>query len=346
MQTKLFLSSMLLTICFIACKKEGPEGPAGAPGPQGPNGIGSADPNIYNKWQVVSGLPGTKYVIIKNDNSFYQLDSAAYGFKDLYSDMAFITGSQIACFSLYNYSISNDTLTLTNSYGTVILKKNPNAPDETQWVTVVTEIDSIANPVATGDGRQDIGFDGTNILWTGDYNSTTVYKINPATHAISGTLPLSTNYSGGQINYAASNIWIANNTIVDKVNPANGSVISTSPTLSTNGSITGMALAGQNLWYSNWQGNVSTWDIISNTITPQFQCRATGMEYVNGYLYLFRDNSIYKCQLTPFFAAVTTYTIPSIDGGNNGGITYDGSKFWVVKYNYSQNTYSLVKLSI
>lgn len=339
---KIFLGFILITTCFFACKKEGPEGPAGA---QGPNGIGSADPNIYNKWQVVSGLPGTKYVIIKNDNSFYQLDSAAYGFKDLYSDFAFITGSQILCFSAFNYVISNDTLKLTNSIQTVILKKNPNAPDETQWVTVVTEIDSIASPVANGDGREDIGFDGTNILWTADATVNTLYKINPATHLVSGTLPLSTSYYYGQVNYAASNIWISNGATVDKVNPANGAVLSTSHALAPNYALRGIALAGQNLWYCDWQGNISTWDIISNTITPQFHCYVSGMEYVNGYLYLFRGNSIYKCQLTPF-AAVTTYTIPSIDGGNNGGITYDGSNFWVVKYSYTQNNYSLVKLSI
>ncbi|MEO6239809.1 MAG: hypothetical protein ABIQ40_00670 [Bacteroidia bacterium] len=345
MKTRILFSFILLTSIFSACKKEGPSGPAGPPGSPGVNGIGSPDPNIYNKWQVISGLPNTKYVIIKSDNSYFQLDSNAYGFKNLSSDAALITGSQIACFNLFNYIISNDTLTLVNLYGTVILKKNTNAPDETQWVLPFTEIDSIASPVTNGDGREDLGFDGTNILWTADASSNAIYKINPTTHSVAGTVPLTNTYYYGQVNYAAANIWISNNATVDKVNPSNGNVISTSPTLTTvTGPLTGMALAGQNLWYCDWQGNISTWDIISNAITPQLQYRTEGMEYVNGYLYMTKGNKIYKCELSPTFKVVASYA-----GDNNAsyqGITYDGSHFWVVKYNYNQNNYSLVKLSI
>ncbi len=343
MKTKTLAGAFLLLCLIAACTKEGPPGPAGSQGPQGPGGSGTPDPNIFHKWEVVSGLPNTKYVIIKNDNVYYQMDSAAYGFKDIYGATALITGSQIACWSIYNYLVSNDTLYLDNSSETIVLKRNDNAPDETQWVISVTETDSIASPVLNGDGREDIGFDGNNILWTADANSSIIYIIDPPSHAVIGQYTLSTNYSYGQINYAASNIWISNGTTVDKVNPANGSVLATSPSL-TSSTLTGIALAGQEMWYSDWQGNIATWDIISNAITPQLQYPVNGMEYVNGYLYMVSGNKIHKCQLSPF-KAVATYAIGSANASYSG-ITHDGSRFWVVKYNYNQNSYSLVKLSI
>lgn len=340
MKTNAILYACIVLTTLAACTKEGPPGPAGAPGPQGPGGSGSADPNIYGKWEVVSGLPNTKYVIIKNDNSFYQLDSLDYGFKDMYSDMALITGSQISCFGLYNYAISNDTLRLINANSTVILKKNSNSPNETQWVITTSETDSIANPLANADGRQDIGFDGTNILWAADYSASSIYKIHPATHAITGTIPLAASYYYASVNYASSNMWISNGTVIDKVNPANGNVIATSPTLCAS-TIQAIALIGQDMWYCDGQGMLSRWDIISNAVTPQFELRANGMEYVNGYLYIVKYNKLYKCQLSPFMC-VATYALP--DNTAYYGLTHDGSHFWVVKD--VQNEYRLVKLNI
>lgn len=341
--TRIFLIIALgiVLAALAACTKEGPPGPAGAPGPQGPGGIGSPDPNIYTTWEVVSGLPGTKYVIIKSDNSYFQLDSLEYGFKNLSSGMALITGSQISCFGLYNYTISNDTLRLASSSGTAILKKNAGAPDETQWLLAASVVDSIASPIANGDGRQDISFDGTNILWTADANVSGVYKINPSTHAITGSIPLSASYYYASVNYASSNAWISNGTVIDKVNPATGAVISTSPPLVVN-IIPAMALVGQDMWYCDWQGMLSTWDIVSNAVTPRFQLDASGMEYVNGYLYVIAHGRMHKCQLSPFLA-VATYSLPS---NSYHGLTHDGSHFWAVRYRASQNGYELVKFNI
>lgn len=340
MKTRTILSVCIFLSALAACTKEGPPGPAG---PQGPGGNGSIDPAIYAKWEVVSGLPGTKYFIIKTDNSFCQLDSLAYGFKSLYSDMAFITGSQIAAgFGVYNYAISNDTLRLSNSIGTVILKKNANAPDETQWTIAASITDSIPSPVPNGDGREDLGFDGTNILWAADASVSALCQINPVTHAVSGTIPLSANYYYPSVNYASASVWVSNGTAIDKVNPASGAILSTSPALSAN-AITAMALVGQDMWYCDWQGALSKWDIISNAVTPQFQLEATGMEYVNGYLYIVRYNMLYKCQLSPFMA-VATYALP-VGNHSYHGLTHDGTHFWVVQHR-PQNTCRLVKLTI
>jgi hypothetical protein len=330
---------------FTSCKKE--EGPAGPEGPTGPTGITTTpNPAIYAKWEVVSGLAGTKYAIIKSNNSFYQLDSAQYGFKALQSDLAFITSSQITIFySTYNYSITNDTLRLTNLNNNIILKKNANAPDETQWVIYISATDIINNPAIGGDGRQEIGFDGTNILWSGNWNSSTIYKINPIT-ATSTTLSLAGNYYSAGVNYAAAAIWISNYNTMDKVNPSTGAIISTSPVLTSGSRIVSHALIGQNMIYSDGNGNVSSWDISGINITPLFNHYFYGMEYVNGFLYLLEGDAVYKCQVSPFQVMTSYYIDSPLVGSNMGGITYDGSHFWVVGENNYTGEYKLVKLSI
>ena len=342
---KAILLVALAISLFTSCKKE--EGPAGPEGPTGPTGISTTpNPAIYAKWEVVSGLAGTKYAIIKNDNSFYRLDSAQYGFKSLQSDMAFITSSQITIFySTYNYSIANDTLRLKNLNNNIVLKKNTNVPDEALWVIYVSVLDTIDNPAIGGDGRQEIGFDGTNILWSGNWNSSTLYKINPTT-ATSTTLSLAGNYYSAGVNYAASYIWISNYSTMDKVNPTTGAIISTSPVLTSGSRIVAHALIGQNMIYSDGNGNVFSWDISGATIVPLFTHYITGMEYVNGFLYLLDGNQVYKCQLSPFEALTSYYIDSPLVGSNMGGITYDGSHFWVVGEDNYTGDNKLVKLSI
>ena len=51
----------------------------------------------------------------------------------------------------------------------------------TAWVTHLSVTDSIDNPEVGGDGNQDIGFDGSHILWSGSMNSTKIYRIDPET---------------------------------------------------------------------------------------------------------------------------------------------------------------------
>lgn len=343
---KFILFSAFIASLFISCKKEGPVGPQGPTGPTGPTGITTTpNPAIYGKWEVVSGLTGTKYTIIKSDNSFYQLDSAQYGFKSLESTLAFITTAQITVYmTTYNYSITNDTLRLTNISDSIVLKKKANAPDETEWVTYVSVTATIDNPEIGGDGRQDIGFDGTNILWSGEWNSSTLYKINPAT-ATSTSLSLWGSYYSAGVNFASSFIWISNNNTIDKVNPTTGAIISTSPVLSSS-RIVSHALVGTDMIYCDGSGNISSWDITGVSITPLFSQYVHGMEYVNGFLYLNEGHQVYKCQLSPFEVLITYYIDSPFVGSNMGGITYDGSNFWIAGEDPDTGDYKLVKLDI
>jgi len=339
---KASLVFFLAFIIFTGCKKEGPTGPEG---PAGPTGSTTAvNPAIYGKWQVLSGMPGTKYYILKTDNSLFRLDSADYGFKSMQSTMAMLTYTQINAFStIFNYTISNDTLNLTNFTYNVVLKRNNNTPEESAWMTVVTVTDSIESPTGS-DGREDIAFDGTDILWTSASSSSTLYKINPSTHAVVN-FPLAHSYYYGAVNFATF-YWISDDDVIDKVNTTTGAVISTSPILTTS-QIKSNALIGSDMWYGTWNGEVLMWNIVSDVITPLFSLYVEGMEYTGGFLYIFSGHNIYKCQLSPSFEAITTYYVdyPHVSG-NNGGITFDGSHFWVVGYNYNIGEHKLYKLSI
>jgi len=332
----------LSIILFFSCKKEGPEGPAG---PEGPLGISTTpNPELYNKWEVISGLPSTKFVIIKNSNYMYLLDSTQYGFRSLTKDLAFITSTQLRAFMVtFNYSICDDTLRMTNNNDSIVMLKNIYAPDETAWVTFVSVTDTLYNPLTGGDGRQDIGFDGTNILWAGNWNTSTLYKINPST-GTSTTLSLSGNYYSPSINYASFSIWIVGNNTINKINPTTGTIISTSPTLCSS-RIKSLALVGQKMFYSS-NGYIYTWDISTDEILQHFPFDAIGMEYCGGYLYFLQDNKIHKCQLSPFKCLITYYIDSPVLNGNQGGLTYDGSHFWVAGLDSYNNEYILVKLSI
>ncbi|HNW98838.1 MAG TPA: hypothetical protein PKK00_10555 [Bacteroidales bacterium] len=331
------------SIIFTECKKEGPQGPTGPTGPQGATGYSTdPDPDLYGKWQIVSGLSETKYIILKNNNILYALDTVDYGFRSLRVDLAFITYAQIEVFmNLFNYTISNDTLVLSNQTETIVFKKNDNAPDETEWVTFVTVSDSIASPVTNGDGRQDIGFDGMNILWTAESNSNTLQKINPVTHAIS-SLTLSGTYYYGGVNFTNPDLYISNNNKIIKVNPSTGAVISTSPTI-TSGRIKALALVGQTM-YCSADGYIYTWDISTNAVLQHFPFDADGMEYVGGYLYFFQDSQIHKCQLSPFKCIASYYVNHKIKTSYNGGITHDGANFWIASSDQS-NQYYLYKIN-
>jgi hypothetical protein len=334
--------TLVIFTLMISCKKEGPEGPQG---PAGPTGISTApDPALYNKWEVIYGLPSTRYVIFKNDNYVCVLDSTQYGFRSLSKALAFITSVQIKVYTTtYNYSIHGDTLRMTNNSDSIVLLKNADTPDETTWVTFVTVSDIINSPLPGGDGRQDIGFDGTNILWACDWNYDKLYKINPLT-STNTILSLAGGYYAPSVNYASAAIWIVNSTTIDKLDPSTGNVLSASPVLCT-GMIRSLALIGQKMYFSS-DGYIYTWDISTNEILQHFPFNASGMEYNNGYLYLLDEHHLHKCQLNPFHCVLTYYIDSPLAGSNMGGLTFDGSNFWVVCEDSDIYEFVLAKLAL
>lgn len=341
---------LCLALSFIvSCKKDKYTGPQGPEGPAGPTGTASSpDPALFTKWTVVSGLSETRYIIFKNDFSINLLDSAQYGFKTISSDLAFITDKQLYYdYSAYNYVVINDTLKITNQTDTVVLKKNTNAPDMTTWVTYLNVIDSINNPVVGGEGHQDIGFDGNYILWSGSWNSSKIYRINPETGSHT-SLNLSGNYYNAGVTCVAPSIWIADISTFDQIDPSNGSVLNTSPVISSEG-IRALAISGGgSMVYCTPTGKVFSFDMVShfNMWLFTYPGDFTGMEYVNGFLYFFGGHYLFKWQVSSFGVVSSYYIDSPLFDNETGGITYDGTHFWVVGKNPNTDEYKLLKLNL
>jgi len=341
---------LCLALSFIvSCKKDKYTGPQGPEGPAGTTGIASSpDPALFTKWDVVSGLNETKHIIFKSDFSINLLDSAQYGFKTISSDLVFITNNQLYYdYTVFNYVIDNNTLKITNKTDTIVLKKSTNAPEMTEWVSYLNVIDSIDNPEVGGDGNQDIGFDGSHILWSGSMNSSKIYRIDPETGSHT-TLSLSGNYYNAGVNCVAPSIWIADISTFDQIDPSNGSVLNTSPVISSGG-ISALALdAGGSMLYCTPTGKVFSFDMVShfNVWLFTYPDGFTGLEYVNGFLYFFRGHYLYKWQFSSY-QIVTSYYIdsPLLDN-ETGGITYDGTHFWVVGQNPNTDEFKLLKLNL
>lgn len=339
---KIILQLALVLIVFASCKKEGPQGPEGPSGPAG-NSL-TVNSELYGKWQVVSGLADTKYLIIYNNNLTYLLDSLEYGMKKMHEDMAMITYAQIYLHNeVFNYTISNDTLRLTNFSKNIVLKKNSNAPAETQWLTFVTVTDSIPSP--TNDiGYFDIGYANGKIAWTAKSPSDTLFLINTTTHDVSYLSITSAN--NGSV-YCANSFWISSDNRIYQVSSNNGLILSSSPVLGTE-RVQSLALVNSNSMWLCIDNIIKTWDVLTNDITQLGELYCNGMEYVNSYLYILQDDLIFKCQLSPTFQVVQTYYInnSNLNFWGNGGITYDGTHFWIVGQNINTYQYGLYKLCL
>jgi len=340
---KVILQLALILIVFASCKKEGPQGPEGPGGPAGTSL--TVNPELYGKWQVVSGLSETKYLIIYNNNMTYLLDSLEYGFKRMHEDMSLITYAQIYLNNntVFNYTISHDTLRLTNFSKNIVLKKNSNAPAETEWVTFVTVTDNIPSPTNVT-GNFDIGYANGKIAWTAKNPSDTLFLINTTTHDVSYLFINSVN--NGSVNCATA-FWISSDNRIYQVSPNNGLTLSSSPVLGS-GRVNALTLVGANDMWLCIDNKIKTWNPLTNDIIEKFELSAHGMEYVGSYLYILQDEWIFKCQLSPTFQVVQTYYIndSNLNSWGNGGITYDGAHFWIVGQNNDTYQYSLYKLSL
>lgn len=328
----LCLTLLTLSLGLASCKKEIP----GPPGPRGPGGIGSADPRLFNKWEIISGSKTMKFLAFTNEHRITQLyEDKTFGFKTTSENTALITGNQVQMnYFTYNYSISNDTLKLTTTGGSILAKRNDNAPTIDSWVSVIQPLDSFQAP-HIDDPREDIGCDGEYLYMVDGANSDSIYKIGIAAKGLTGAIPFRGYYSS--IEYAEGYLWASNSNTLRKLNKTTGEEIQVSIPLGDY-AIQGLAYDGQYFW-CNANGYRSDtlikYDPVNNTIVSKeaFQDYAPflGMAYVNGYLYVCNNGFVYKCTTSPF-KAIKTYKIGTIENNGYGGITgiaYDGSNFWL-----------------
>lgn len=321
-------------------------GPQGAQGPKGDAGkSGEPDTILYNKWEIKKGTlntwMNTKYIIFNANNSVdYLNEDAIYKFRSLSSSNALITHKQmLISYSVYNYTIKNDTLRINSANVDVIAVLNRKAPAVKDWVNLVSSLDSIDAP-ASGDPRTDMGYDGQNILLTNDANSTTLHKINTISKTAS-SVRLSKNFYYSATEYANGNVWITNYNLIEKVDASTGNTISTGATLSNGDRIDlgGLAWSGS-IFYASSRQRIYTYDPSTNNWTNYADAtNINAMTMVGTDLYVVKDGNIHKCTTSGSFAATKTFKIVSASNDGYGevmGLTHDGSRFWV--YIYNKNT--------
>ena len=343
---KSLLYILFLSILISSCKKEIIEGPTGAQGVQGTtgvtgnNGFNGADPRLFYQWRVIASNINSAYeikcLLFNTDNSVYELQEySIYGLRLINYGTQLITNTQLTLFGgeRYNYTISNDTLRLSNTHRNVSAIRRNDIPTPNEWVVPVASLDSIT---LSKSYEGDIAFDG-NYLWLTDPGENEFDKVNLFTRSLD-TLQ----YSGlrnyyASVGYAQDYLWVsATNGTLHKVDRNTGQELQASPPMGQYIN-QGIAFDGKYLLctgissHSKYRDSLYTYDPISNTVISQWNIPYfTGIEYADGHLYACYENMIYKCTLSPL-RAVKTYKILSARDAYDGitGIAYDGSNFWV-----------------
>jgi hypothetical protein len=297
---------------------------------------------FVSSWQVSSGGNGLKYIIFQTDRVGHMLGQDAHGFRAIVSG-AFSATSDVVTVagSSYLYAMSGDQLSLAGTNDTITLSRTSMAPTLAQWVRPVTPEDSIASPVQQA---VDIACDSTR-LWIGGGVSAmpVLYSVDLTTRTPSFITPTVLVTAA---EWTGSALWCSGAFIstLANVNPANGALIATSPTIG--GSITGLSWDGQLLWAgSQTAGNLIGYDPSLNAVTQSITgITGDGMAFAQGFLYFCKNGLIHKCTMSPF-QATTSYTLPG--GLRSFGIAYDGTRFWVLAAtNSSPATYTIYRVTL
>ena len=132
---------------------------------------------LYGKWEVVSGFSAV-YINFNDDNTYDFLFEGDYGFRTTEAEVFLATADQVLFgWSVYNYSVNNDTLALWQLTDTVRAARNNSGPTVQQWISPLNPIRIFDAPVAEA---TDIAWHG-DYLWYGNgYASNYLYKIDTA----------------------------------------------------------------------------------------------------------------------------------------------------------------------
>ncbi|MBN2480273.1 MAG: hypothetical protein JXB19_00915 [Bacteroidales bacterium] len=312
--------------------------------------------SIYNNWTVVSRSFGTidmyyedfvylKYLLIKPDNTISLLYKYDYGIRGGKEGLCQIIGGQINIFGdcLFNFTVDDNDLTLTNPDGEIILRCYGNEPSRHQWVANIELLQTMDAPVEQG---TDLAFNG-EFLWYGagtNYSDPAyLYKIDPATLSVVQNLPTS-NWAVG-IEWADGYLWTSSNgySSIYKVNPLTGSNVFTSVGMGL--WIKGIAYDNNYLWCGSWnEKTIYKYNPFLNLVSAEFQirCLPEGVAYVGGYLYICVDGFLNRCTTDPF-QCVGAYDLAN---GYIYGFAFDGNDYWISAYLAEESPhYKIFKVS-
>ena len=323
----------------------------------------SSDPiqinNIYGKWEVLSGevlINDSKYIYINTDNTIVVQGEDNHGFRDEYKTNMTVTDIQITMSdwgtSIYNYTLEENELTLIPPYASppIILQRTTGEYEVDNWIKSLSILDQGNVP---WDRDIDIAFDGEYILgyFSDDRN---ILQINPEDFSIAGTIPTTDRINAVEIE--KSNLPHRQLFIGGTGSGTFDSFLYSSNTLYYTSSPVGAYIQGiasiepgqlwlnshneQKLYKYKSNGSLSTGEILE-TIDLDFQ--PNGMDYRDGYLYMVKNDKVYKCTTTSGLRAVETYSLKyhEIDG-----ITFDGANFWLNAESNDEDGYKLIKVDL
>lgn len=319
--------------------------------------------SIYGKWEVVSGeivIDDSKYVYINADNTIIILGENSRGFRNQRSTNITISDTQIimsgvggqGTSSINNYTLEGNKLIIKVPYDVppVVLQKTTMDNESDNWIKSLFILDQGNAPW----GRDnDIAFDGEFILGYFSDDSS-ILQIDPTNFSIAGSIP-TTNYPRAldieKMDSPLRQLFQGDSgdgTFDSHIYSSNSKYYTSIPLGSW---IKGIAsIEPGQLWINSHNeeklykyksnGALSPGEILQ-TIDLEFQPK--GMDYRDGYLYMVKNDKIYKCTTSPDLKAVETYSLKRHD---IDGITFDGTNFWLNAESWEENGYKLIKVDL
>lgn len=312
---------------------------------------------LLGKWEAVSGslLDGfiPNYIIFNVDDSANLLIERSLGFKNNLETDYSTSGSELTINLQgninYQYSIDGETLTITGSTSnTAQFQKNNNAPNVNDWVQ---ELSVLNQGDAPWDGVVDIAFtyDKTQILYGMNASATYIPLINPQTFEEVGQIASASEARIVEIEkFDVPDRYLfqssGNSDLITYYTMNDGMVAGN---IEIAAEITGLASVNETqLWLSNNDDRILyLYNYASETLDNEIDIGigTFGLDYQNGYLYISDSVSLHKCQTSPDFQVLESYSIPDTE---IFGIAFDGVNFWVSGYDYSVNNYQLIKTNL
>tara|TARA_R110001592_G_scaffold118096_1_gene320449 strand:+ start:4175 stop:5266 length:1092 start_codon:yes stop_codon:yes gene_type:complete len=311
---------------------------------------------LLGKWEVTSGAfleSQPKYLIFNTDNTISFLFENDLGFKGTDKIDYTVSGSEIEInvqgFESFQYTLSQNTLSISDGSSTLQLIKNESAPTSEDWIQ---ELSVLSEGDAPWSGDVDIAFtyDKTKIVYGMNDTSTYIPFIDPVTFTevgLFGTPNIAKVVEVEKFEIPDRYLFQSNgNSNLIRVSSIDGS--GTPFNLEVETKIVGMASVDLDyLWVASNddEGSLNLVNVadraIEQTIPLGFS-KVNGLDYQNDFLYVAAGVYLHKCQTTPTFKAVASYKVPNFE---MQGIAFDGVNFWASGYDET-DSYKLIKTSL
>lgn len=296
---------------------------------------------LTGTWQPLNDTTYT-YLVFENSQTFRVLKEGLYGVHSSSQDVYTADETQITFAppgegtELFNYTISNDSLYITNTHVYLVLRKTaPVNVDTWSGKIVETESHSLGSGLRFGS----MEWDGSNFLISSAY-ANLMYKVNPVTYQIVDSAGVSQNAVG--LTTIAGNIWVNDYPTSKKLYHID---YTTGFTLANSGDCTDkpvcLASEGNNILLFTDNGDLYQYNTLTNayiliTSMPGFlggtvsSILAPDMVIQGNNAYISFANIILKLDLTTYLVT-NTYFLTT--GEFITGLTLKGSDFYVLTVN-------------